>query len=244
MIFSSLHSLVDATLLKEGITSSDLQTLIHEAESYGAAAICIPPSYIRASIEQKQSPALRVATVANFPSGSEPLESVQHCITQALKDGADEIDLVFPYTSYLEGNREHVIHFMQAIRSLIPPNHIFKVILEVCAYTHNAKHLESACTLSLKCGADFLKTSTGMIPYVTTPADVMILLNALKAYKQETSRWAGIKISGGVRTEDQAQTYLKQIQDTMGAEWITPQHVRFGSSTLHTSEKKAAASSY
>ncbi len=240
----SLLSLVDATLLKEGITPSDIQTLIQEAESCGTAAICIPPAYVREAVTYRNSKTLRIATVANFPTGTETLESASICVAQALKDGADEIDLVFPYTQYLAGKEDEVEHFVGAIRTLIPHDHCFKVILEVCAYKNSPKLLQSACAITLRCGADFLKTSTGMIPYIVTSEDVAILLDALKDHHKTSGHWSGIKISGGVRTYEQAQTYLNQIRSAMGPGWINPDRVRFGSSTLHSIHDKASLSSY
>ena len=244
MISSSLFSLLDATLLKEGITVSDIQTLVDEAENCGAAAVCIPPHFVRDAVTHRQRKDLRIATVANFPTGAEPLEDVRACVTHALKEGADEIDLVFPYAHHLADKKDEVEHFVKSIRTLIPNNHGFKVILEVCAYKNSPQFLRSACAQALACGADFLKTSTGMIPYVSTPEDVAILLDAVKKHHKLSGRWTGIKISGGVRTPEQAQAYLNQIREIMGPNWITPHTVRFGSSTLHNTSGRVSLPSY
>ena len=123
--------LIDLTRLGDDDTAHDIETLCHAAQTpYGdVAAVCVHPPFINLAAQLLSQTSIKIATVANFPHGTDSLKDTQQCIEQCLSDGADEIDVVLPYKLLLNGERQAVTHFLESCRHQISGK-CLKVILE------------------------------------------------------------------------------------------------------------------
>lgn len=174
---------------------------------------------------------VHVAAVATaFPSGRAPL-SVKLMDTQdAVAHGADEIDMVIDRGAFLEGNYGKVFDEIVAVKEACGSAHL-KVILE----TGELKTLDNvrrASYLSMLAGADFIKTSTGKVTPAATLPVTLVMLEAVRDYRDRTGIQVGVKAAGGIRTAKDAIKYLVLVNETVGDDWLTPDYFRFGASTL------------
>ncbi|WP_043540358.1 deoxyribose-phosphate aldolase [Salinarimonas rosea] len=227
-------ALTDLTNLDETCTESAIDTLCAKAKGGDAippvAAVCVWPQFIgRAKARLTGSP-VRVATVVNFPTGDEDVERVVEQAREALRDGADEIDLVLPWRAFLAGDEDVARDMIAAVRERVPAERPLKVILET-GELREADAIRRASTLAIAEGADFVKTSTGKTAVSATPEAARIMLETIAAAPR--GRRVGLKPSGGIRTLEQARTYLDLAAEIMGADWARPETFRFGASGLH-----------
>ena len=225
-------ALLDLTELGDQATADDVTTLCDKAHGpHGCtAAVCVWPRHVAHAVDLLWGTNVRVATVVNFPSGAEPIDDVVAMTTQALADGADEIDLVIPYQAVLSGDLDAAAATVDAVRDVVPhDSHVLKVILET-GELQTADAILAAATLAVEHGADFIKTSTGKTPHSASPEATAIMLTVIR----EAGRPVGLKPSGGIRTLDDARRYLDQADEMMGPDWATPATFRFGASGLLT----------
>lgn len=227
--------LLDATALNEDCTDATVQRLCQLATGEPrVAAVCVLPQFVRHAKQFLQGSQVKVASIANFPGGDAALELVLADISSLLAASVDEIDVVFPYRRYLssESEREYCRHWLQAVRAATQGRAILKVIIETGAFEDETKlHLLARDLIRL--GVDFLKTSTGKIIAGADLRRTGILLYALLEMQAEGFDRAGIKISGGIKTQQQVAQYLFLIKEIMGESWrVTADHVRFGASQL------------
>lgn len=173
----------------------------------------------------KKTP-VKIATVVNFPHGGSDFAKLRHEIRQALKAGADEIDAVFPYHDFLEGNLDVCDRFLDTVTETCGET-TTKIILETGELAKTSRIAE-ATRLCLNKGVGFIKTSTGKTPVSATPEAANIILETIAASRRK----AGFKASGGIRTIDEAKKYLTLAQTVMGSGWISPEHLRIGASSL------------
>ena len=201
-------SLLDVTCLDKNASAKDIATLVEKTKPYPIAALCVLPEYL--SFIPKES-AIRRATVVNFPGGQESFETIKDCIEVITRQPIHEIDYVFPYVSYLEGNETLALSSCKKALLLCKEHGLtFKVILETGAFpTEESLYLLSKTLIRM--GVDFLKTSTGTTPIGATPEAVKTLLSAIKG----TNASCGIKISGGIRTIAEATSYIQLAANTM-----------------------------
>lgn len=224
-------SLIDLTNLTDDCDDDAIVALCTAAldERGHVPAVCIWPRFITVARTQLAGTDVRIATVVNFPDGTDPLNEVLRQTGTALADGADEIDLVLPWQAFLAGDTGGPAATVAAVRNLIGPTVVLKVILESGLYPDQAS-VAQAAQLAIDAGADFLKTSTGKKAVSATPEAVTTLLRIIST----AGRTVGIKPSGGIRTLDEAARYLLLADDAMGSAWATPATFRFGASGLHT----------
>jgi deoxyribose-phosphate aldolase len=225
-------SLVDLTRLEANDADSDIEALCRRAGTrFGSvAAICVYPRFIvtaRAALDDEGlAGKVRIAAVANFPGGDDKAGTVLEDIHRALRAGASEIDLVFPWRALRAGDPEPGRNLVAAAREACG-DHVLKVILETGELAE-ANLIRRAAEIAIESGADFLKTSTGKVPVNATPEAARILLEVIR----DSGRDVGCKVSGGIRTSAQAREYLDLAAEIMGPEWIGPEHFRFGASGL------------
>ncbi len=198
------------------------------------AAVCVDPRFVRLARRLLERTGVRVATVVNFPRGDGTPRTVRDEIRNALADGADEIDAVFPYRAFLAGDRVAGPALVVAAKAECGAGVPLKVILETGEFP-TAELLAEAARLAVSEGADFLKTSTGKSRFGATPEAAAILLEAILAIRYGSlrgSRSVGLKVSGGVQTTAQAAQYLALAEAAMGPGWTTPDTFRIGASRL------------
>ncbi len=221
---------IDLTSLNETDTQEKIIALCKEAVTPigSVAAVCIYPAFIKSAKQALVGTRIKIATVANFPSGDFPLPDCLEDIKSAIQAGADEVDVVMPYRNYLNGNTRDVLEFLQACRGICGPSVIYKVILETGELV-NVDVIAGAAEIAIESGADFIKTSTGKTDTGATHHAVEAILDAIKNFPQKK---VGLKVSGGIPKVEQAMEYFYLIADKMGKEWMSPKTLRFGASQL------------
>lgn len=223
-------TLLDLTDLRENCTPKDIEALCDRARTpYGdVAAICIQPRFVRhaRSILGTDSP-VRIATVVNFPTGVLSVAEVVEETKKAIRDGADEIDLVIPYTALVGGDEQAVMDMISAVRDVCAPPLLLKSILET-GELKDTVLIRRASEIAIEAGSDFLKSSSGRVAVNATleAADVMLL--AIR----DSRRKVGLKPSGGIRSVAEAALYLRLAATIMGEDWVIPSTFRFGASAL------------
>lgn len=231
----------DADLALRALRLLDLTDLSDQASETGVlqlcaravaapgpvAAICIWPQFIKLARQTLKASPVRIATVINFPAGGSNCSPIGSDITEAIADGADEIDLVLPWRAFLAGDAEIAREMVTEARGS-SGDRTLKVILETGEYPDQAA-VRAASELAIAAGADFIKTSTGKTKTSATPAAARTMLEAIKA----SGKPVGLKPSGGLRTLADARTYLDLADEIMGPDWATPRTFRFGASGLY-----------
>lgn len=235
MIFDleKIFSLIDLTSLNEDDTTETIAAICEKAiyKNQHVAAICVYPQFVKQVAAFCAGTPIKVVTVANFPFAKEKLEDVKFSIAESIANGAQEIDVVFPYHDYLEGKKFKTHEFICDCKEVCGKNITLKVILE----TGMLKDLQMVTEISrsvLLAGADFLKTSTGKIKQGTTLQAASALLFVIKELSPVLKRSIGLKVSGGVRTIEQAAEYIELANQIMGKNWVNPDHFRIGASQL------------
>lgn len=225
-----LIGLLDLTNLELSCGQADIKALCARAVGpHGpVAAVCIWPQHVGEVDRSLSDTPVRIATVMNFPSGDGELETVLDDMEEALDDGADEIDLVFPYRDFLAGDEAAALEMVREARGVLQGNQRLKVILETGALPDIAA-VSRASGLAIAAGADFLKTSTGKIAVSATPEASRAMLEAIR----DSGRPVGFKAAGGIRTLADATLYLALAETVMGPGWATPETFRIGASSLH-----------
>ena len=224
--------LLDLTSLNEGETEADILALCRRASTpHGpVAAVCLWPRWVsvarRALSMLPSAKRIKVATVVNFPHGTTAVDSVCAEVDQALRDGADEIDLVFPYRALMAGDTQTGFEMVSRCRQRLD-GQALKVILETGELAQ-PELIRRAAGIAIEAGADFLKTSTGKVPVNATLDSARLLLEAIR----HSGATVGFKAAGGIRTTVEAAAYLSLADELLGPDWARPGCFRFGASSL------------
>ncbi len=227
-------SFLDVTYLEDSTDSKQLETLclaIQQAPLM-PAGICVFPRDLPFVKQQLQNQTLAFVTPVNFPKGNASNAQLLSELKAALKAGATEIDAVIPYQEFLqERDFEEVGHFIEMCRLELPHYVKLKIILET-GEINNPDDIYRLSTIACEKGADFIKTSTGKTTIGATLEAAQSVMKAIKEYEAKHQRKVGVKISGGVRTPEQAQEYIDQVQTILGDSWLNPSYFRIGASQL------------
>lgn len=232
-LVTRVWSLVDLTSLNASDTEASIASFCEKARSpYGhVAAVCVYPQFTRLIAAEFSETPIKTATVANFPTGDASLESVLLEIGSALAEGAQEVDVVFPYKRYLAGDKTYGHEFVTACRAACGKDVLLKVILET-GVLQDLKIIAAASYEALYAGADFIKTSTGKTDIGASLEAAAVMLMVVKAMSTQEKRSFGVKVSGGIRDFAQAGLYLDLADKIMGRGWVAPETFRIGSSAL------------
>jgi deoxyribose-phosphate aldolase len=219
-----LLSLLDLTSLGEYDTPAQIEALCAKANSTlgRPAAVCVYPEHVTTARRCLAGTTVKVATVVNFPDGSDDPHRVERETHRAIAAGADEIDMVLPYRALLAGDLGAARRVVDACRGACGDGVLLKLILETGELA-GAERIRQAASV------DFLKTSTGKVPVNATPAAAALMLDAIAA----AGGHGGFKAAGGIRTLDDAMVYVELAEARLGADWINPAHFRIGASALH-----------
>ena len=218
--------LVDLTSLGDADTDAQVDSLCARAIDAGVAAVCVWPRFVPLAKNRLAQTPLRLATVANFPNGSDDLARAASESADALAAGADEVDVVAPIQAILDGDLGLVTELVQACKKEAPEV-ILKVILETGRLEQPAR-IAAAARAAIMGGCDMLKTSTGRFPVGATLDAAAVLLAVI----EEADGRVGIKFSGGIRTTQQAAQYLHLVDHFLGSGWTSPETLRFGATAL------------
>lgn len=231
-IIQRIMGLIDLTSLNDSDTEASVSAFMQKAQTqYGhVAGVCVYPQFMRLVADALAGTPIKAATVANFPEGATPLDSVLLEIGRALEDGAQEIDVVFPYQRYLAGERKYAHTFVETCKAACG-SATLKVILETGALNDPAIIADASFDV-IAAGADFIKTSTGKInPGATLEAAATMLL-VIKHMSAQLNRPVGFKASGGIKDIQQATQYIQLADQIMGVKWVNPGTFRIGASRL------------
>lgn len=233
-LVQTIISVLDYTSLNATDTDESIADLCEQAStSQGCVAgVCVYRRFVRLVKASCPAP-IKAVTVANFPDGTSSLERVLIEINQALEDGADEIDVVFPYHRYLAGERHYALDFISACKAACGTSLVLKVILETSALG-DISLIADAGHDALMAGADFLKTSTGKQGAGASLEAAATLLLVIRHMNSKLKRPIGLKVSGGIREIEQAAKYLQLAEKIMGKKWVNPHTFRIGASQLLT----------
>ncbi|MEO0497984.1 MAG: deoxyribose-phosphate aldolase [Pseudomonadota bacterium] len=227
----TIISMIDLTNLNDDCTPQDIDELCAKAKATDArpatAAVCVWPRFVAQSKAALTGSDVRVATVVNFPKGGTDTAAVLAETQEALRAGADEIDLVFPYQSWAAGDVATATEQVQAVRSIIAAPAQLKVIIETGELAEK-ELIRAASLMCIEEGADFIKTSTGKVAENATLESARIMLNAIS----ETGDGVGFKPAGGIRTFEEARDHLALAASVLGDGWASPRTYRFGASSL------------
>lgn len=223
-------SVLDLTNLRDDCDAAEIDLLCARAQTaYGnAAAICIWPRFVaHARVLLGKANPVRIATVVNFPSGNLPVDDVVAETRTAIADGADEIDLVIPYSAFAGGDEAAVTEMVSAVRAACGDLARLKVILET-GELGDAALIRKASGLAIDAGADFIKTSTGKVAINATPEASRIMLEVIREHGGQT----GFKPAGGIGNVATAGEYLALVDEILGPGHTVPATFRFGASGL------------
>jgi deoxyribose-phosphate aldolase len=222
-----LIACLDYTRLDDTIDETAIDAMAARAAATGVAAICIPSVWVARSKRALNGAKVAIATVVNFPGGEDGPETVHNVTVAAVRDGADEIDIVFPYKRFLADAAPPASRTLRTCRDAAGASIRIKVILETGAF-HSTEALQRAAAVAIDGGADFLKTSTGKIQQGATLEAAALLLAQIEA----SGFPVGFKASGGVRTPREAASYFTLAESILGKGWATPDRFRIGASAL------------
>lgn len=226
-------SLIDLTSLNATDTEASIASFCEKANTpFGhVAAVCVYPKFTRLVADNFSNTSIKTATVANFPSGDNTLEDVLIEINNAIEDGAQEIDVVFPYNRYLAGERHYAQNFVNTCKIACGDDVTLKVILETGALG-DITIIADAAYDALSSGANFIKTSTGKMAACATLEAAATMLLVIQHITPQLKHHVGLKVSGGIRTLSQAAQYIELADTIMGRDWVKPSTFRIGASKL------------
>jgi deoxyribose-phosphate aldolase len=195
------------------------------------AAVCVYPDLVTVAVAELAGSTVGVASVATaFPSGRASLAVKLADTADAVAAGATEVDMVIDRGAFLAGRYGQVYEEIVAVREACGDAHL-KVILETGELV-TLDNVARASWLAMLAGADFIKTSTGKVSPASTPPVALVMLTAVRDYAQMTGHRVGVKVAGGIRTAKDAIRYLVLVNETAGADWLTPDLFRIGASSL------------
>lgn len=197
-------SRIDHTLLKQDATFEQIKALIDEAIANGTASVCIPPSFIARAKEYAKGK-MAICTVIGFPNGYSTTETKVFETADAVKKGADEIDMVINVGDLKEKNYDALLGEIKAIRAACEGK-ILKVIIETCMLTDEEK--VKMCEIVSESGADYIKTSTGFASGGANAHDIALFAENVKGIK--------IKAAGGIKSVSDAEEFMSLGADRLG----------------------------
>ena len=243
-------SIMVLTTLKSNDTRASVKALVEKAngvmEAFPGyplpASICVYPNFASVVRDVRCCPELHVTTVAAcFPSSQSFLDvKVQEC-RLAVRDGADEIDIVLALNHFLAGEYDAAAEEIVAVRKALDEEGekagrkiTLKVILET-GLLAEPDLIARASFLAMEAGADFIKTSTGKVEVNATPTAALVMCECIRLFNLKTGRKVGFKAAGGISNAKDALEYYHIVSSVLGEEWLNKELFRFGVSRLGNS---------
>ena len=200
------------------------------------AAVCVYPDMVGIAKQTLGTSGVHVAAVATaFPSGRAALDIKLADTRDAVDAGADEIDMVIDRGAFLAGRYQHVYDEIVAVREACRRENGESAHLKVIFETGELQtydNVRRASWLAMMAGAHFIKTSTGKVQPAATLPVTLVMLQAVRDFREATGRMVGVKPAGGIRTAKDAIKYLVMVNEVAGQDWLDPDWFRFGASTL------------
>ncbi len=238
-VLKTIHGCIDLTSLTSLDSKESIWKLVDSVNDFegtrpdvpNVAAICTFPLFVDTVKQALTAQEVSIASVAGGFPASQTFTEIKIAETAlAVADGADEIDVVMNLGYLLEENYEELTEELSEIKEACR-NAKLKVIIETGALA-TATNIQRATLVAMYCGADFVKTSTGKGYPGATPEAAFTICETIRAYHLLTGNKVGIKISGGVRTAEEAVKYYTIVKEKLGDEWLTKDYFRIGASSL------------
>ncbi|MEV6729983.1 deoxyribose-phosphate aldolase [Streptomyces sp. NPDC051364] len=237
-------SMIDLTTLEGADTPGKVRALSAKAANPDptdrttpmAAAVCVYPDMVAIAKAALNGADVKVASVATaFPAGRAALPVKLADTRDAVAAGADEIDMVIDRGAFLAGRYLETYELIKAVKeACVRPDGTtarLKVIFETGELS-TYDNIRRASWIGMLAGADFIKTSTGKVGVNATPANTLLMLEAVRDFKAQTGIQIGVKPAGGIRTTKDAIKFLVLVNETVGEDWLTNHWFRFGASSL------------
>lgn len=196
---------LDHTLLKQTATWEQIRGLCEEGMEYQVASVCIPPCYVKKAKDYVQE-GLKICTVIGFPNGNMTTAAKVFETEDAVKNGADEIDMVMNLGMVKDRDYEGVLAEIQAVKKACHGK-LLKVIIETCLLTEEEKI--ELCKVVTMSGADYIKTSTGFSTGGATFADVELM-------RKHVGKEVKVKAAGGIASVEDAEKFISLGADRLG----------------------------
>jgi deoxyribose-phosphate aldolase len=237
-------SMIDLTTLEGADTPGRIRSLCAKAlvpdptdpTTPHPAAVCVYGDLVTTARAALGDSGIHVAAVATaFPSGRAGLAVKLADVRDSVRAGADEIDMVIDRGAFLSGRYLQVFDEIAAVRRACRRDDGTRAHLKVIMETGELAtydNVRRASWLSMLAGGDFIKTSTGKIAPAATLPVTLVMLEAVRDWRELTGEQIGVKPAGGIRTTKDATKYLVLVNETAGADWLTPAFFRFGASGL------------
>lgn len=203
-----LAGMIDHTILKANASEAEVRKVCEEALEYGFASVCINPANISLASEMLKGSKVKVCTVIGFPLGANTSAVKAFETDDAIKNGAQEVDMVINIGKLKDKDYEYVKNDIKAVVDASKGRALSKVIIETCLLTDEEK--AKACELAKEAGADYVKTSTGFSTGGATPEDIKLM-------RETVGPEMGVKASGGVRTYEDAMAVVENGATRIGA---------------------------
>ncbi|WP_327293210.1 deoxyribose-phosphate aldolase [Streptomyces sp. NBC_01198] len=238
-------SMIDLTTLEGSDTAGKVRALCAKGRrpdptdpaTPHVAAICVYPDMVAVAREALgDGSGISIASVATaFPAGRVALPVKLADTADAVAAGADEIDMVIDRGAFLSGRYMDVFDEIRAVKQACarPDNSAahLKVIFENGELS-TYDNIRRCSWLAMLAGADFIKTSTGKVAVNATPPNTLLMLEAVRDFRDAVGVQVGVKPAGGIRTSKDAIKYLVMVNETLGDDWLSPDWFRFGASSL------------
>lgn len=202
-----IRKLIDHTLLKPDASEEAIKSICDEAKEHGFKSVCVNPSRVGFVAEQLEGSDVLPCCVIGFPLGATLPEVKAFEAAAAIEEGAKELDMVINIGAAKDGNWELVKKDIEAVVTAANGEAAVKVIIETCLLTDEEKVL--ACQCAMEAGAGFVKTSTGFSTGGATEQDVALM-------RKVVGENLGVKASGGVRTPEDAEKFIKAGASRLG----------------------------
>lgn len=199
----------DHTLLRVDATSAEMMELCDQAIRYGCASVCIPPCHV-AGAKRYVAGRMKICTVIGFPNGYSTTAVKAYEAADAIRNGADELDMVINLSMVKDGCWDDVKNDILAVRKACKEK-VLKVIIECCLLTEQEKI--RLCEIVSECGADYIKTSTGFSKGGATPDDVRLM-------REQCPESVKVKAAGGISSLEDAEEFLALGAERLGTSRI------------------------
>ena len=209
MNINEILSKVDHTLLSQAATWAEIKALCDDGLKYQTASVCIPPSYVKKAAEYV-SGKLKICTVIGFPNGYNTTAVKCAETEDAVKNGADEIDMVINIGRVKDGDYASVLNEIKAVKQACHGK-LLKVIIETCLLTDEEK--TKLCSVVSESGADYIKTSTGFSTGGATFRDVELM-------RKNSHPSLKVKAAGGIASIEDAEKMIELGADRLGTSRI------------------------
>ena len=237
-VLAKIYGCIDLTTLNSVDTKETVWQMVEKVNQFGGAhnlpnvaAICVYPVFVETVKQALLAKEVKIASVAaGFPSSQTFAEIKIAETALAVSRGADEIDIVLNLGLFMEGAYKEIADEIAEIKESCS-GATLKVILETGALV-TAAYIQQATILAMYAGADFIKTSTGKGYPGATPEAFYVICKTIKQYRELTGNKVGVKVSGGIRTAEDAVRYFTIAESVLGNEWLNKDLFRIGASSL------------